>query len=157
MIFGLFWIKLLSQNFHWMYCGKKQCLEGEVAALWSLWLLKRVLKILIITSPSEVFYPPKYIRPESIQEPYMPPGITYNPCSDSCGGGFVFLKEIIFGPSTTINKIPISKFWLDIFEEMMSVGRLVALKSVLTLKKGTITSNFKSNETHLKFIQPPIP
>ena len=32
-------------------------------------------------------------------------------------------------------------------------GGLVAFKTLMTLKKDSITSNFKSNKPHLKFIQ----
>ena len=42
-----------------------------------------------------------------------------------------------------MNKMPILKFSLDVFGEMMGL-RLAAFQSVLTLKKGTRTYNFNS-------------
>jgi hypothetical protein len=46
-----------------------------------------------------------------------------------------------------------SKFWLDVFGEMVGVeGVLVAFESLLTIKKGTCHSNFQSNEPFSKFL-----
>ena len=48
----------------------------------------------------------------------------------------------------------ISKLLLDIFEEMVAVGRgLVSLKSLSTIKKGTGTFNFQLNELFSKFLR----
>jgi hypothetical protein len=42
---------------------------------------------------------------------------------------------------------------LDVFRGMMGVGGLVALQSLSTIKKGTIHSNFQSNEPFSKFLR----
>ena len=48
----------------------------------------------------------------------------------------------------------ISKFWLDVFGEMVGVeGVLVTFQSRSTIKKGTSHSNFQSNEHFSKFLQ----
>ena len=53
--------------------------------------------------------------------------------------GSVLLKNIFsIWKSTTLNKMAISEFWLDVFGEMMGVGGgLVALQSLSTIKEGT--------------------
>ena len=46
-----------------------------------------------------------------------------------------------------------SKFWLDVFGEMVGVeGVLAAFQSLSTIKKGTNHLNFQSNEPFLKFL-----
>ena len=48
----------------------------------------------------------------------------------------------------------ISKFWFDVFGETVSVGgMLVAVQSLLTIKKGVISFNFLSNEPYSKFLR----
>ena len=61
--------------------------------------------------------------------------------------GSVLVKNIFsIGKSTTLNKMAVSKFLLDVFGEKVSVrGGLVALKSLSTIKKGTSPLNFQSN------------
>jgi hypothetical protein len=47
----------------------------------------------------------------------------------------------------------ISKFWFDVFGEKVSVrGGLVALQSLLTIKKGTNPLDFQSNEPFIKLL-----
>ena len=73
----------------------------------------------------------------------MPQGITYNPCPEGCG--FVILKDIIFEPLATLNKMVLSKFRLDVFAEMVGVGGgLVALQSFWTIKKATLASSISN-------------
>ena len=48
----------------------------------------------------------------------------------------------------------ISKFWLDVFGEMVGVeGVLAAFQSLSTIKKGTSHSNFQSNKPFSKFLR----
>ena len=48
----------------------------------------------------------------------------------------------------------ISKFWLDVFREMVGVdGVLVAFQLLSTIKKGTSHSNFQLNEPFSKFLR----
>ena len=50
-------------------------------------------------------------------------GIIYNPWSEGWGGGrFVILKDTFLDLSTTLNKMDISKFWLEVFVELMDGG-----------------------------------
>ena len=59
----------------------------------------------------------------------------------------VLLKNIFsIWKSTTLNKMAISKFGLDVLGGRMGGGVLVALQSLSTIKKGTSPLNFKSNE-----------
>ena len=47
----------------------------------------------------------------------------------------------------------ISKFWLDVFGDMVGVESvLVAFQLLSTIKKGTSHLNFQSNEPFLKFL-----
>ena len=48
----------------------------------------------------------------------------------------------------------ISKFWLDVFGEMVGVeGVLVAFQSLSTIKNDTSHLNFQSNEPFFKFLR----
>ena len=52
-----------------------------------------------------------------------------------------------------LNKIAISKFLLNVFSEMTGMGGgMVAVKSLLTIKKSTGPFNFQSNEPLSKFL-----
>ena len=54
----------------------------------------------------------------------------------------------------TLNKMAISKFWLDVFGEMVGVvGGLVAFQTLSTIKKGTSLFNSQSNELFSKFLR----
>jgi hypothetical protein len=55
---------------------------------------------------------------------------------------------------TTLNKMAISKFWLDVFWEMVGVeGVLLAFQSLSTIKKRKSHSNFQLNEPFSKFLR----
>ena len=84
----------------------------------------------------------------------MPPGHNLKPLPWGLWGS-VLLKNIIsILKSTTLNKMAISKFWLDVFGEMVGVEEvLVAFQSLSTIKKGTSHSNFQSNEPFSKFLR----
>ena len=69
-------------------------------------------------------------------------------------GGFIILKNIISDLTTTLNKIAVSKSWLEGFGEIMGVGgALFVLQSLLTIKKGTDPFNLQLNELFLKFLR----
>ena len=83
-------------------------------------------------------------------------GITYSPYPAGCGGGgIVILKDVIYGPFNYVEQNgKISKFWSDVFGKMMGVrGRLVALQTISTIKKGTSPFNFQSNGSFSKFLR----
>jgi hypothetical protein len=53
-----------------------------------------------------------------------------------------------------LNKMAISKFWLDVFGKMLGMqGGLFALQSLSTIKKGSYPFDFESSEPLLKFLQ----
>jgi hypothetical protein len=53
-----------------------------------------------------------------------------------------------------MNKMDISKFWLDVFGELKGVrGELVALQSFSTIKKGTSPFNFPLNKPFYNLLQ----
>ena len=57
-----------------------------------------------------------------------------------------------------LSKIIISRFWLDVFGEMVGLGgRLVALQLLSTIKKGTSPFSFQLNEPFSKFVRHQIP
>ena len=107
-----------------------------VAALWSLWLLKRALELLIIQRvPSKTNTTTFSIRTLYTQ------GITYNPCPESCRK--VFLTDIISGPFNYDEQI----CYLHILireikgnDECVRGGD-VCSQITLTLNKSTVTSN----------------
>ena len=51
-----------------------------------------------------------------------PKGVTYNPCPDGLKEGGFILKYIFPDLSTMLNKMDISKFGVDVFEEMEGLG-----------------------------------
>jgi hypothetical protein len=65
------------------------------------------------------------------------------------------LQNIIYvWKSTTLNQMVFSKFWLDVFREMVGVvGVLVAFQFLSNMQKGTSHSNFQSNEPFSKFLR----
>ena len=83
-----------------------------------------------------------------------PKDITYNPCPEGCEWGFHPQRPNFQKFLTTLKKIPISKFWLDVLGEIVGLRRgLVALQSLSTIKKGTSPLNFQSNEPVLNFLR----
>ena len=83
----------------------------------------------------------------------MPQGITYNPWPEE-SGGFVIFKNIISRAFNYVEKIAISKFWSDLFGQMVGVGgELAALQSLWTIEKGTSPFNFQSNWPFSKFLR----
>ena len=84
----------------------------------------------------------------------MAQGITYSPCPKGCGV-VVILKDIMFRAFNYAEQ----NWYLKIFigyvvgNDGPGGGGLFTLKSLLTLKKGFITSDFKSNEHQLKSIK----
>jgi hypothetical protein len=61
-------------------------------------------------------------------------------------------ETISIWKSTTLNKMAISKFSLDVFQEKGGVeGVLVGFQSLSTIKKGTSHSNFQLNEPFRSF------
>jgi len=72
--------------------------------------------------------------------------------------GVVILKDIVSAPFNYAEhncylKIMIGRIWGN---DWHGEG-VIAVKLLLTLKKGTLASNFKSNKPHLKLIRLPIP
>ena len=77
----------------------------------------------------------------------MRPGHNLKPLPWELWGSVLLRNIISIRKSTTLNKMAIWKFLLDVFREMVGVeGVLVAFQSLLTLKKGTRTVDFQSNE-----------
>ena len=71
--------------------------------------------------------PPKFTRSYFLYTPYMSPGLNLQPLPwGHRWGGVVFLKYVI-DLSTTLNKITVSKFWLDVYWGVVGVGEVVAL------------------------------
>ena len=66
------------------------------------------------------------------------------------------LLRIITEPLNNAEKINVSKLCMDVcYGKRWAWGGISQI--TLTLKKGTIKFNLKSNETHLNLIRPPIP
>ena len=88
----------------------------------------------------------------------MPPGHNLQPLPLGLWGS-ILLKNISFiWKSITLSKMAFLKFCLDVFGELVGVeGVLVAFQSLLTLKKGTRTLDFQSNESPMKFLRRPLP
>ena len=64
---------------------------------------------------------------------------------------FRFLKRAL-ALFSTLNKMAISKFWLDVSGKMVGVrGVLIFLQSLSIIKKGTSPFNFQSNEPFWSF------
>jgi len=122
-----------------------RCLWGEwLFILRSLWISKTVLKLLIRypMSPSEV-----YTITFSIQILYSSVAKLTALGLRAMWWGVVILKDIISDLSIALNKIAVSKFWLDMFGEMVGVGGgLVAHQWFSTIKKGTSPFSFQSND-----------
>jgi hypothetical protein len=89
----------------------------------------------------------------TLLKPYMPQGITYDPCLERYGGG-VILKDPTTGIFNHVEQNGYLKIWLDLFGEKVGVrGGVVALQSLSIIKKGTSPLNFQSNEPFLKFLR----
>ena len=113
-----------------MYVG-----GGGVAVLWSLWLLKRTLELLITTpmSPLQSIYYNIFYKNVICHQ-----GIAYNPCPESCRERGCLLHRHNFWTLQLRWKKIYLKFWLEVLREMVSVeeGRgIVALKSLWLLKR----------------------
>ena len=60
----------------------------------------------------------------------------------------------MYRPFNYSEKMAISKFWLDLFGDIVGVKEgLVALQSLLTIKKASSPFSFKSNELFLMLLQ----
>jgi hypothetical protein len=80
----------------------------------------------------------------TLYKPYMPPWHNSQPLQWGLwGGGAIILKYLISRTFDYIEQKDISKFWLDVFGEMVGVRRrLVALQSVSTIEKALVLSIF---------------
>jgi hypothetical protein len=84
----------------------------------------------------------------------MPPGKKLKPLPWGVWGSFLLKNIFSIWKPTTLNKMAISKFLLDVFGEIVGVeGVLVAFQSLSTIKKGTRHSNFLSNEPFSMFLR----
>ena len=87
-------------------------------------------------------------------------GIAYNPCPRAQGWGVLTPNVLLFDLRTILNRMAISKLLSDKFcKKTASVGggRVVVFRSLPTPKKGTITSDFQSNEPLPKYIRHSLP
>ena len=85
---------------------------------------------------------------------YLPPGHNLKPLPWGLLGSDLLKNIFSIWKSTTLNKMVISKFWLDVFREMVGVeGVLVAFQSLSTIKKGKSHSNFQLNEPFSKSLR----
>ena len=89
---------------------------GGLVAIQSLSTVKKGTNPLNFQS-NETFL--KFLRQRLLSKPYMPPGHNLKPLPWGLWGS-VLLKNIFsIWKSTTLNKMTISKFWLDVFGGMM--------------------------------------
>ena len=114
MIFVLFWKTTISTYLFDASQENTTCLcvlGGDSCTLITFILKKGTLELLINNPMSllqSIYDPPFY------KNLICPQSISYNPCPESCmGGGLSSSKTWSPDPSTTMNKIVISKFWLE--------------------------------------------
>ena len=145
MIIELFLTKWVPQNFYRVHSGKKG-VEGGPLPSDRFRLLKSELELSISNwlSPLSSLYEHCFYK-----NLICPHGITYN----ACPGGLCRPPEFwLYDLWTIFNQMATTKFY-PMYLGKKGVGGLVALQSLLTLKKWTKTLNFQSNEPSLKFIR----
>ena len=127
---------------------------GDLAALQSLWFIKRALEYLICNeiSPFWSFYDYPFHK-----NLICPRGIAYNPCTEGFGGGSCQFSKTISRPPNYAeqngNLIVLSVCVLGINGRGGGGGGLVAIQSLLINTKYTSPFNFQSNEPFLKFLR----
>ena len=140
-----------SQNFYQMHFKKIWGVWGMGGrTLWSLWILKRALELLITIpmSPS----PSKFI-----QSPFLylylicPQDITWTLAPENCGGG-VILKDIISGPFNYIGKNGYFKILIRCGEMGGMGGGLLPSNHFWLLTKALAFSISNGIELFLEFL-----